>query len=81
MTSFQQKIQQAEQLPDPEAEHSMDLRIEIHTHGKPAHLWKLALRLHRHLHVVFGDSVTFMTLKNEELRDEEDNEEQPDQEG
>lgn len=47
----------------------MDLRIEIRTFGKPAHLWKIALRLARHIHVIFGDSVIFMTLGNDEISD------------
>lgn len=67
--SFQGLIKKAEEMEGGEADRSMDLRIEIRTHGKPAHLWKIALRLCRHIHVIFGDSVTFMTTGNDELVD------------
>lgn len=67
--SFRQKIREAEEAAESEAERSIDLRIEIRTYGKPAHLWKIALRLCRHVHVIFGDSVSFFTLGNEELTD------------
>ena len=67
---FQEKIREAEESKEREADRSMDLRVEIRTHGKPAHLWKLALRLRRHITVIFGDSVIFMTLGNDELVDD-----------
>lgn len=67
--SFQQLVRLAEASKEGEAERSMDLRIEIRTHGKPSHLWKIALRLARHLHVIFGDSMTLYTLGNDELVD------------
>lgn len=69
MTSFQRLISEAEQSSDLEADRSMDLRIEVRTYGKPAHLWRIALQLHRHLKVTFGDAVIFMTLGNDELID------------
>lgn len=69
MTTFQQLIREAEQSSEPEAPRSMDLRIEIKTHGKPSHLWKIALRICRHVHVIFGDGVIFMTLGNDEIVD------------
>lgn len=68
--SFQQLIREAGESKLGEADRSMDLRIEIRTHGKPSHLWKIALRLSRHIHVIFGDSVKFFTPKNEELLDD-----------
>lgn len=70
MPTFQQLIQETEQSSEPEAHRSMDLRIEIKTHGKPSHLWKIALRLCRHIQVIFGDGVIFMTLGNEEITDD-----------
>lgn len=70
MRTFQQFIREAEDSSEPEANRSMDLRIEIKTHGKPSHLWKLALRLCRHVMVTFGkDAVIFMTFGNEEIID------------
>lgn len=69
MISFQRFIREAESSKLGEADRSMDLRIEISTHGKPSHLWKIALRLQRHIKVIFGDSVVLMTLGNDELVD------------
>lgn len=70
MKTFQQFIRSAEQSSEGEADRSMDLRIEIRTHGKPAHLWKIALRLSRHIRVIFGDAVIFMTMGNDEVVDD-----------
>ena len=70
MTTFQQLIREAEKSEDGEADRSMDLRLEIRTHGKPVHLWKLALRLQRFIQVSFGNTTTFMTISNDELVDD-----------
>lgn len=70
MRTFQQLIRAAEESSEGEADRSMDLRLEIRTHGKPVHLWKLALRLQRFIHVSFGDTTIFMTMGNEELVDD-----------
>jgi hypothetical protein len=68
--TFQELIRTAEKSSQRETDLSMDLRIEIRTHGKPVHLWKIALRLARHVMVTFGkDAVVFFTLGNDELVD------------
>lgn len=69
MISFQELLREAKESSAREVDRSMDLRVEIRTYGKPSHLWKIALHLARHSKVVFGDSILFMTLGNEELVD------------